>query len=90
MNSFAENSSNRLQRWHIDLPLLIGLLCATILGLITLYSADGQDLVKLEQQAARLVFALFVMFALAQVNPKTYQHWSVPLYSVGVVMLVLV
>jgi len=90
MNSFAETSSNRLQRWHIDLPLLIGLLCATILGLITLYSADGQDLIKLEQQAARLAFALFVMFALAQVNPKTYQHWSVPLYSAGVVMLVLV
>ena len=66
MNSFMENTQHRLQRWHVDLPLLLGILAVTILGLVTLYSADGQDLLKLEQQTARLGFALQFRAVLAR------------------------
>lgn len=90
MNSYVKDSQSTLQRWHIDLPLLLGLLTLIIVGLVTLYSADGQDLLMVEAQAARLGLAMLVMFGLAHINPKTYQHWSIPLFTVGVILLVLV
>ena len=85
-----QQSVSRWTRWHIDVPLFFSLLLLMGVALITLYSADGQNLEMLEAQAARLVFALFVMFGLAQINPKTYQHWSIPLYAAGVFFLILV
>lgn len=85
-----QQSVSRWTRWHIDVPLFLALLTLMTVALITLYSADGQDFAMLEAQASRLVFAMFVMFGLAQVNPKTYQHWSLPLYVAVVFFLVLV
>ena len=49
------------QRWHIDLPLFAGLLVLIIVGLLTLYSADGQDLELIKGQALKLLFATVVM-----------------------------
>lgn len=85
-----QQSISRWTRWHIDVPLFFALLTLMTVALITLYSADGQDLAMLEAQASRLIFAMVVMFGLAQVNPKTYQHWSLPLYVAVVFFLVLV
>jgi len=78
------------QRWHIDLPLLLGLLVLMTTALFTLYSADGQELAMVEAQATKLVFALLIMLGLANIHPKTYQHWSIPLYIAGVFFLILV
>ena len=77
-------------RWHLDAPLFFGILTLVILGLFTLYSADGQDMVLVEGQALKLGFAMLVMLGLAQLNPKTYLQWSIPLYLSGIFCLVLV
>jgi rod shape determining protein RodA len=90
MNMYVHDQKSRFERWHLDGPLLCGILTLIVVGLVTLYSADGQDFAMLEAQAARLGFAMIVMFALAQINPKTYLHWSIPLYVAGVFLLVLV
>lgn len=90
MNMYVQEAKSRAERWHVDVPLLCGILTLILVGLVTLYSADGQDFLMLEAQAARLGFAMFVMFGLAQINPKTYLHWSIPLYGAGVFLLVLV
>ena len=75
---------------HIDLPLLVGILLLCGFGLVVLYSASGQDLGQVQRQATRLMLALFVMLAVAQVNPTSLRRWSPWLYLIGVVMLIAV
>lgn len=76
--------------FHIDLPLLAGLLLLCGFGLIVLYSASGQDLDQVMRQLVRLLLAFLIMLAVAQINPITLRRWSPWLYAVGVVMLVAV
>ena len=76
--------------FHIDLPLLVGLLLLCGFGLIVLYSASGENLAQVERQAARLLIAFLVMLAIAQVSPSTLRRWSPSLYAVGMLMLVAV
>jgi len=76
--------------FHIDLPLLAGLLLLSGFGLIVLYSASGENLAQVERQAIRIVLALAIMLAIAQVNPTTLRRWSPWLYAVGLVMLIAV
>ncbi|MCB1788968.1 MAG: rod shape-determining protein RodA [Gammaproteobacteria bacterium] len=76
--------------FHIDLPLLVGLLLLCGFGLIVLYSASGENLGQVERQAVRIVLAFFVMLAIAQISPGTLRRWSPSLYAIGVLMLVAV
>ena len=76
--------------FHIDLPLLVGLLLLCGFGLIVLYSASGENLGQVERQAVRIVLAFFVMLAIAQISPGTLRRWSPSLYAIGVLMLVTV
>ncbi|MCP5414715.1 MAG: rod shape-determining protein RodA [Chromatiaceae bacterium] len=76
--------------FHIDLPLLVGLLLLCGFGLIVLYSASGENFGQMERQALRIVLALAVMVAVAQVSPATLRRWSPWLYAAGMAMLVAV
>jgi rod shape determining protein RodA len=75
---------------HIDVPLLTGLLLLCAFGLVVLYSAMGRDFAGVERQLFRLTLAFGLMFAVAQVPPRQLRRWSLPLYGVGVLMLVAV
>ena len=77
-------------RLHIDLPLLMGLLALISYGLIVLYSASGENIALIERQIIRLVLALFVMVVMAQIPPRTLKTWAVPIYGLGIIMLILV
>jgi rod shape determining protein RodA len=79
-----------MQRLHIDLPLLVGLLLLSAFGLLVLFSASNRDVGDLERQLVRLALAFGVMFALAQVSPAQLRRWSLPLYGLGVLMLLAV
>ena len=76
--------------FHIDLPLLVGLLLLCGFGLIVLYSASGENLAQVQRQAVRIALALVVMLAVAQVSPITLRRWAPWLYGAGLVMLVAV
>jgi rod shape determining protein RodA len=76
--------------FHIDLPLLAGLLLLSGFGLIVLYSASGQNFDLVERQAVRIVLALAIMLAIAQLNPTTLRRWSPWLYVIGLAMLLAV
>ena len=76
--------------FHIDLPLLVGLLLLCGYGLVILYSASGENLVQLERQVVRLTLAFVVMLAVAQINPTTLWRWSPWLYTLGLLMLIAV
>jgi rod shape determining protein RodA len=76
--------------FHIDLPLLVGILLLCGFGLVVLYSASGEDLGQVQRQAIRILLALAVMLAIAQLNPTVLRRWSPWLYLIGVLMLIAV
>ena len=57
-------------------------------GLITLFSASDQNLQRLSGQAISLAFALALMWIVANIPPQTIARAAVPLYALGVVLLV--
>lgn len=90
-DDFTGNARHsRLAQFHIDTPLLLGLLALIGFGLMVLYSASGQSIVMMERQMIRLGIALAVMVAFAQIKPQTLKRWSFPLFLVGVALLVAV
>ncbi len=78
------------KRLHIDWILLFGLLCLTSLGFIVLYSASDQNSHLLVRQIIRLVIAFGIMLAIAQISPDKLKRWSIWIYTIGLIMLILV
>ena len=72
-----------LQRFDIDLPLLLGLLALAGTGLFVLYSAGDQNLELVTRQGIRLLIAFVVMLAIAQLSPDSIEHWSPWLFGIG-------
>ena len=94
MNFREENRINAgrrfFYRFHIDLPLLIGILLLSAMGMVVLYSAGGQDLALINRQVIRLSLALLVMLVIAQINPGTLKFWAPWLFAIGLTMLIAV
>jgi len=81
---------NIWQKLHIDLALLLGILSLMSLGLFIVYSAGGQSMDIVYRQAVRLGVALVVMLVIAQIPPLSYRKWAVPVFVLGILMLVAV
>ncbi len=75
---------------HMDIPLLIALVLLSLLGLVTLYSASGQDTDLVLRQGIRLGIAFTVMFILAQVPPHHIEYWAPWTYAGGLLLLAAV
>lgn len=94
MNFREENRINAgrrfFYRFHIDLPLLIGILLLSAMGMVVLYSAGGQDIALINRQVIRLSLALVVMLIIAQINPGTLKFWAPWLFAIGLAMLIAV
>jgi rod shape determining protein RodA len=74
----------------LDGPLLIGLGLITLYGFVILYSASGQSLNRVADAAVRACLGGFAMCALAQVKPAFLRRLALPLWIIGVVLLVIV
>ena len=85
---FSTDNTSLLHRVHCDGLLLLGLFALMAVGLVTVYSAGGQDLGLIQRQLTRLGLALAVMIAVAQVPPTAYRKLAPYFYIVGVLMLV--
>jgi hypothetical protein len=59
-------------------------------GLITLFSAADQSIARVWSQATSLAFALVLMWVVANIPPQTIARAAVPLYALGIVLLVAV
>jgi len=94
MNFREENrlSSGRrlLYRFHIDLPLWIGIILLSAMGMVVLYSAGDKSIDLLNRQFVRLFIAFIVMIAVAQIKPSTLKHWAPWMFGIGLLMLVAV
>ena len=74
----------------IDYPLLILLIALSCIGLIILYSSEGQSAELLWKQVWRLAigFAGFIVFA--SVPLIVYRRWAWLSYAVGLILLIFV
>ncbi|MDD5033254.1 MAG: rod shape-determining protein RodA [Methylococcaceae bacterium] len=79
-----------LQKLHIDLPLLAGLMALAGVAFVVLYSAGGQKIDMVLRQGARLGLALGIMLAIAQIHPRYLRLYSPVLYLFGVLLLTAV
>ena len=79
-----------LYRLHIDLPLWIGIMLLSTLGMVVLYSAGDKSVDLLNRQLVRLFIAFIVMIIVAQIKPSTLKHWAPWMFGIGLLMLVAV
>lgn len=75
-------------RLHIDLPLFIALLLMMIGSIAIVYSASGQDSAMMIRHVTRMAGAIIGMFVLAQIPPATLKRLVIPMYCLGLLMLV--
>jgi rod shape determining protein RodA len=81
---------NLLRSLHIDIPLLLGLLMICAMSFVILYSAGGQEISLLYRHATRMGLAMLLMIALAHINPRQFQTFSVVLFTLCVLLLIAV
>ncbi|WP_416188960.1 rod shape-determining protein RodA [Neisseria sp. CCUG17229] len=72
----------------IDPWLFFAMLAVYIMSLFLLYSADGQEFGQLENKTLHTVIGFILLWIVAQVPPKTIAKWALPIYAVGVVLLI--
>lgn len=75
------------QIFHVDTPLLIGLLGLVVIGLIILYSASNQNLAIISKQTLRLLIAFAAMLLFAQIPPSVYRAWTPWIFIASFVLL---
>jgi len=75
---------------HMDVPLLVGLLLLSAVGLIVLYSASGQDMDVIIRQSIRLAAGFTILLILARIPPQHFARWTPWIYGIGLVLLLAV
>jgi rod shape determining protein RodA len=75
---------------HIDAPLFAGTSLLIALGLMVLYSASGQSMPRVNGQLVNLAVALIAMWIAANIPPYYLERLAVPMYALGVVLLIAV
>jgi len=97
------NANSSLPRWgerrkshilvrglHLDIPLAVGLILLSAVGLAILYSASGQDMNMVYRQLVRLGIAFTFMFLLAQIPSHHLSFWVPWLFGLGLILLIAV
>jgi rod shape determining protein RodA len=80
---------SRLRPWLIgfDIPLLIAVLWMCGWGLLCMYSAGYDHGTRFVDHARNMVLALTLMFIVAQVPPQKLMALAIPLYTLGILLL---
>jgi len=81
-------------RWRqvlsgFDGPLMAALLFLAAIGLVAMYSAGYDHGTRFVDHGRNMLLALAVLFVVAQVPPQKLQQLAVPLYVVGVMLLIV-
>jgi rod shape determining protein RodA len=72
---------------HID-PILFAIVTIiTVLGLLVLFSAANETMSRVTSQSQKVVVAVMIMFVLANLSPTFIARFAVPLYLVGIALL---
>jgi len=73
---------------NIDSTLMLIATLILAVGLFTLYSAAYENPVRLESQLVNIAVALAAMWVASRVPPQTLMRFAVPIYVVGLLLLV--
>lgn len=73
---------------HIDAFLMACLFFTLITGLFVLYSASGQNLGRVYSQAMNISIALGFLWAVSNIPPNKLERLALPLYILGVTLLI--
>ncbi|MEQ1685328.1 MAG: rod shape-determining protein RodA [Burkholderiaceae bacterium] len=73
-----------------DGPLIVAMLLLGAAGLVTMYSAGFDHGTRFVDHGRNMLLALVVLFVVAQVSPLTLMKVAVPLYVLGVGLLIAV
>jgi rod shape determining protein RodA len=73
---------------HIDGMLMACLVFIMLVGLFVLYSASGQNFSRVNAQLINIVVALGAMWLLSRVPPHHLEGLALPLYVLGVMLLI--
>jgi rod shape determining protein RodA len=71
-----------------DGPLVVAILLLAIAGLVTMYSAGFDHGTRFVDHGRNMLIALGILFFVAQVSPQRLMALAVPLYAVGVGLLI--
>lgn len=85
----------RRQLWlrliaHIDRPLFAGIVCLLLISLLVLYSADNASWDRPMKQLINIVVAITAMWLIANLPLHYLKRTAVPVYVVGMLMLIAV
>ena len=72
-----------------DGPLALAITLLAAIGLLTMYSAGFDHGTRFADHSRNMLIALVVLFVVAQVPPQKLQQIAVPLYVLGVVLLII-
>ncbi|ROH84065.1 rod shape-determining protein RodA [Pseudomethylobacillus aquaticus] len=73
---------------HIDGFLMSTIILALVVGMAVLYSAGGHSVGRMQAQAINIVIALSVLWVTANVPPQHLQRLALPIYVLGLLLLV--
>ena len=73
-----------------DGPLAFAVFMLACVGLLIMYSSGYDHGSRFVDHARNMVLAGFIMFVVAQVPPQKLMAWAVPVYAVGVTLLIAV
>ena len=82
----------RLAPWFsgFDGPLAFAVFMLACAGMLTMYSSGWDYGTRVEDHARNMLIAAFIMFVVAQVPPQRLMALAVPLYVLGVSLLIAV
>jgi rod shape determining protein RodA len=72
-----------------DLPLLFAVALLAGIGLVAMYSAGYDHGTRFVDHARNMLLALGVLFLASQVSPQKLQQLAVPLYLIGLALLIV-
>jgi len=80
------------RRWddlvaHVDPTLFAIVMAISVLGLLVLFSAANQTLGRVIGQTEKMLIAIAVMLVIANCSPQFILRFAVPLYVIGIVLL---
>jgi rod shape determining protein RodA len=75
---------------HIDVPLLGAILLLMVVGLVVIFSGSNQSLARVSSQAVSMLVALGIMYLFANIPPHYLMRIALPLYVLGVSLLICV
>ncbi len=73
-----------------DGPLAFAVFLLACLGMLIMYSSGYDHGTRFVDHGRNMLIAGFIMFVVAQIPPSKLMAWAVPVYTVGVILLVAV